>query len=112
MTSKKGAKEETKKNINLASRGQKKKAFKLKGFFNFFFWRGEGVRGDLGGSVQGGGRSSAGNRWRETSSTFCENRDFSLRSAQLFEIIENRRQPLLSDRAKSFIRLQSLELKL
>ena len=70
------------------------------------------MRGDLVQAVRGGGPGSAGNRWRDTSSAFCENRGFQLRRPQLFEIIENRGQPLLSDRAKSFIGYQSLELKL
>ena len=32
------------------------------------------MRGDLGGSVGGGGGSSAGDTWPETSSSFCESR--------------------------------------
>ena len=37
MTSKKGAKEETKKTINLARRGQKKEVLNLRRFFFWFF---------------------------------------------------------------------------
>ena len=59
MTSKKGAKEETKKKHKFGQTRSKKKVLKLKGF-KIFFLRGEGVRGDLGGSVRGGRRSSAG----------------------------------------------------
>ena len=76
MTSKKRAKEDTKKNMNIARRGPEKEVVKFKNFLVFFVWREEGVRGDLGGSVRGGRGSSAGNRWRETSSSFCENRGF------------------------------------
>ena len=70
------------------------------------------MRGDLGGSVEGGGGSYAGNKRHETSSAFCENQGFEPRRPQLFEIIENRGQSLLSDRAESSIGYQGLELKL
>ena len=70
------------------------------------------MRGDLGGSVGGGPGSSASVTWRETSSAFLKNRGFQLRGPQLFEIIENRGQSLLSDRAESSIGYQGLELKL
>ena len=71
-----------------------------------------GGRGAYGGVVPGGRGSSAGNKRHDTSSVFCENRVFYLRRPQLFEIIENRGQSLLSDKAKSSIGYQSLELKL
>ena len=77
------------------------------------------MRGDLAQAVPGGSAelpgapgSSAGDTWPETSSSFYENRGFQLRGPQLFEIIENRGQSLLSDRAKSSIGYQSLELKI
>ena len=116
MTSKKGAIEDTnKKSINLARRGPEKEVLKIEDFLFFLFWREEGVRGDLGGSVGGGPPSSRELRrktWRETSSAFCENRGFQLRRPQLLEVIENRGQSLPSDRAKSFIGYQGPELKL
>ena len=40
--------------MNLARRGPEKEVLKLESFLLFLFWRGEGVRGDLGGSVEGG----------------------------------------------------------
>ena len=57
MTSKKGAKEETKKLINLARRGPTKKALKSKGSINLFL---EGRRGARGfGRVPPGGVAGA-----------------------------------------------------
>ena len=76
MTSKKGAKEETKKNHKFGQTRSKTKAFQLKGFYNFFFGRGEGVRGDLAQAVRGWSRELRQNPWRETSSAFFENRGF------------------------------------
>ena len=76
MTSKKRAQKDTEKNTNIARRGPEKKVLKFESYFFFLFGWEEGVRGDLGGSVGGGGRSSAGNKRHETSSAFCENRGF------------------------------------
>ena len=76
MTSKKGAIEDTKKNINIARRGPEKEVLKLESVLLFLFWRGEGVRGDLAQAVGGGPGSSAGDTWPETSSSFLKNRGF------------------------------------
>ena len=55
MTSKRGAIEDTKKAINIARRGPEKEVLKLGSFLDFLYWRGEGVRGDFGGPLRGGG---------------------------------------------------------
>ena len=60
MIPKKRNQKDTEKNINIARRGPEKEVLKLESFLLVLFWRGEGVRGDLGGSVGGGGGSSAG----------------------------------------------------
>ena len=60
MTPKKRAQKDTKKSINIARRGAEKEVLNLESFLFFLFWRGKGVRGDLGGSVGGGPGSSAG----------------------------------------------------
>ena len=54
MTSKKGAIEYTKKAIDIARRGPEKEVLKIDDLLFFLFWREEGVRGDLGGSLWGG----------------------------------------------------------
>ena len=58
MISKKGAIEDTKKNVNIARRSTERKVLKLESFLLFLFWRGEGVRGDLAQAVGGGPGSS------------------------------------------------------
>ena len=70
------------------------------------------MRGDLAQALREGPGSSAGKKRHETSSYVLKNQGFQLRRPQLFEIIENRGQSLLSDRAESSIRYQGLELKL
>ena len=60
MTSKKGAIEDTKKSHKCSQTRSRKRSSEVKKFFIFLFWREEGVRGDLGGSVGGGPGSSAG----------------------------------------------------
>ena len=76
MTSKKRAQKDTKKNINIARRGPEKEVLKLESFFFFFFGGRKGCAGIWGGPSGEGGRSSAGNRWRETSSSFLKNQGF------------------------------------
>lgn len=88
------------------------KSFQFKRFFSFVSGAYGGRAGGVRGASGEGGMELRRNPGRETSSAFFDNRGFYLRRPQLFEIIESRGLPLLSDRAKSFIRYRSLELKL
>ena len=76
MTSKKGANEDTKKTRNIARRGPEKEVLKLESFLLFLFGGGKGCAGIWEGPSVGGGGSSAGDPWRETSSSFLKNRGF------------------------------------
>ena len=60
MTSKKGSKEETKKSHKFGQTRSQKRSFEVTKFLKTFFWRREGVRGDLAQAVPGGSRELPG----------------------------------------------------
>ena len=76
MISGKGAIEDKLKNHKYSQTRSRKKVFELESFGTCFFWRREGVRGDLAQAVRGGSAELRRKTWHETSSAFLKNRGF------------------------------------